>query len=135
MVPVSVLGLVVAMASGCATTSVKLSRPGEAQEAKVERTQAQKLAVGPALVHAYPEASSGDLLLVKIQTGEASDCLQTNAVRSPLIAGKTAEVQVAADEMACVRSRRARPLKITWHLHPTAAPVPQMVAAVPAAQP
>ena len=128
---VSVLLLVVGVASGCATGAPKLSRPVEAQEAKVEKAQAQRLVVGPAVLHAYPEATSGDMWLVKVQTGEHSDCLQVNSVRRPLVAGKRMEVVVAANEMVCASTRRSRPVKISWHVHRAPVSAAPMVASVP----
>ncbi len=113
---VMVLGSLVAAGSGCATGNTKLGRASEGGETKVVQVSGQRLAVGPVMLHAYPEASSGDLWVVKVKLGDDSDCTQQSARRRPLVAGKTTEVSIAADEMACAASRK-RAVKISWHVH------------------
>lgn len=111
-----VLGSVVAMGSGCATGTAKLGRASEGGETKVVQVAGQRLAMGPVVLHAYPEASTGDVWVVKVKLGDDSDCAQSSTSRRPLIAGKTTEVAIAADEMACAASRK-RAVKIAWHVH------------------
>lgn len=121
------LGSVVAMGSGCATGSAKLGRASEGGETKVVEVGGQRLAMGPVVLHAYPEASTGDVWVVKVKLGDDSDCAQASARRRPLVAGKTTEVAIAADEMACAASRK-RAIKIAWHVHKLPAPQVRVVA-------
>lgn len=114
---VAPVGLMMVMAVGCATSVQSRGQQSEARETRVEPSAPRALAVGPGVLHAYPEGSSGALSIVKVKKGDDSDCLQAQSGRR-VVSGNRLEVKLEADEMACASTERRRGLQIAWHMHP-----------------
>jgi hypothetical protein len=111
-----IVGFVALTMASCGGTGIAMARGANIKRGIVEARGpvAKVVAVGPIALHAYSQNAGGSLYAAPAVTGTDRDC-QVSTSATPVAADRIANFEVAAGQVACLKTTTNGAFELLWH--------------------